>query len=253
MEIAFRAAQIDLVIHEPAKAVANRRNLAREHRRVRDHDDIGREQRLVLPDELVEVQASDLFFSFEKHLDVQRKAAGLLHVGLDRLEVHEDLSLVVGGAARVDLVLAHGRFERRRIPEIDRVHGLDVVVAVEQDRRRPGRVQPIAIDDRIAGRVEQPHMLEADALHVIGAPLGCAPHVCLMLRKRADARDREVLLELVNVAITLQVDVVDDLVDVVHLRFLGVLDGQIDAIAPLFPRSDVIADSRITDQAQREI
>ena len=74
-----------------------------------------------------------------------------------------------------------------------------------------------------------------------------------MLRKRADARDREVLLEFVDVAITLQVDVVDDLVDGVHLRFLGVLDGQIDAIAPLFPRSDVIADSGITDQAQRKI
>src|SRR5690349_24996643 len=103
MKVTFRAAEIYLVVDQPTKAVANRRNLTREHRRVRNHDDVGRKQRRVLPDELVEMQASDLFFPFEKDLDVQRQASGLLHVGLDRLEVHEDLPLVVGGASRVDL------------------------------------------------------------------------------------------------------------------------------------------------------
>ena len=258
MQIAFRPAKIDLVIHEPAQPVADRRDFAREHGGVGNDDHVRGEERLVLPHELVEVQAADFLFTLEKHFDVERQTAGLLHVRFDSLEVHEDLPFVVGRAARVDLVLAHGRFERRRFPEVDRIDGLHVVVAVEEDRRRAWRIQPFAVDDRVARRFEQPHVLEADALHVIGAPLGRAPHVGLMLGKRADARNGEVLLQLVDVAIALHVDVINDLVDVVHVphggysRF-GCLDGQIDAIAPLFPRSDVIAHARVADQPQRKI
>ncbi len=220
MQIALRAAKVDLVIREPAKPVANRGNLAREHRRIRDHHDIGSEQRFVLSDELVEVQAADLFFSLEKHLDVQRQLPGLFHVRFDRLEVHEHLPLVVGRPARINLVLAHGGFEGRRLPQVDRIHRLHVVVTVEEDRRRARRVQPFTVDDRIAWRFEQPHVLEADALHVVGAPFGRATHIALVLRKRADARDGEILLQLVDVSISLHIDVVNDLVDVFHSWFL---------------------------------
>ena len=96
----------------------------------------------------IEVKAADLLFAFENTLDVHRQPAGLLHVGLDGLEVHEDLPLVVGRPARVNLPLAHRRLERRRFPQVERVDGLHVVVAVEEDRRRARRVQPLAVDDR---------------------------------------------------------------------------------------------------------
>ena len=132
---------------------------------------------LVGADEVVEMGAADFLFAFENDLHVHRQAAVLLHVRLDRLEVHEDLALVVGRAARVDLAVADRRLERRRHPEIQRIDRLHVVVAVEQDRRRVRRAEPVAVDDRIARRVDETDVLQADAAHLVGAPLGAALHV----------------------------------------------------------------------------
>ena len=68
-------------------------------------------------DELVEMHAADFLFAFDEEPDVQRQAAGLLQEGLDRLDVHEHLALVVGRAARVDLAVTDRRLERRAGPE----------------------------------------------------------------------------------------------------------------------------------------
>ena len=102
----------------------------------------------VSADEVVEVDAADLLLALDEELDVERQAAVLLQMGLDRLDVHEHLALVVGGAARVDLAVADGRLERRAGPEVHGIDRLHVVVAVEQDRRLAGRVEPVAVDDR---------------------------------------------------------------------------------------------------------
>ena len=51
-----------------------------------------------------------------------------------------------------------------------------------------------------------------DAAHLVGAPLGAAPHVGRVLGQRADARNGEQRLQLVEVAIAVDVDEVDDLV-----------------------------------------
>ena len=143
--------------------------------------DVGAKLALVRADEVVEMLAADFLFAFEDDLDVHRQAAVLLQVRLDRLEVHEDLSLVVGRAAGVDLAVANRRFERRRLPQLERVHRLHVVVAVEEDRRRARGAEPVAVDHRIAGRVDQPDVVQADAPHLVGAPVGAAPHVGGML------------------------------------------------------------------------
>ena len=140
-------------------------------------------------DEVVEVDAADLLLALDEELDVERQAAALLQVRLDRLDVHEHLALVVGGAARVDLAVAHGRLERRAGPQLDRIDRLHVVVAVEEDRRLAGRVQPVAVDDRVAGRVDQPDVLQAGRPQRLGRPLGGAAHVAGVLRQRADARE----------------------------------------------------------------
>ena len=149
-----------------------------------------------------------------KNLKLSGRRAGLLHVSLDRLDVHEDLALVVGRAARVNLAVAHRRLERRRRPEIQRVDRLHVVVAVEEDRRLAWRVEPVAVDHRMARRVDQLHVLHAGAGERVSGPLRGAPHVRGMLGKRADARDREILLQFINVSIAVDVDEVDDVVHV---------------------------------------
>ena len=91
---------------------------------------------LVGLDEVVQVGAADFFFAFEDQLDVHRQAAVLLQVRFDGLEVHEHLALVVGRAARVDLAVADRRLERRRLPQVERIDRLHVVVAVEENGRR---------------------------------------------------------------------------------------------------------------------
>ena len=155
MEVALRAAQIDLAVDEAAEPIADRRHAAIEHRRIRDHDDVGGELALMGLDEVVEVGGADLLFALEDDLHVDRELAGLLQVRLDGLEVHEHLSLVVGRSARVDLAVADRRLKGRRLPQLDRVDRLHVVVAVEEDRRRAFGAQPVAIDDGVAGRVDR--------------------------------------------------------------------------------------------------
>ena len=171
---------------------------------------------LVGADEVVEVDAADFLLAFEDELHVHRQPAVLLQVRLDRLEVHEHLALVVGGAARVDLAVADRRLERRRLPQLQRIDRLHVVVAVEQDRRRAGRAEPVAVDDRVARRVDQPDVLQADPPHLVGAPLGAALDVAGMLGQRADARNREQRLQLLEIAFAVDVDEVDDVVHVMR-------------------------------------
>ncbi len=117
MQVALRAAQIDLEVDEPAQPVADRRDAAVEHRRVGDDDDVGGELGFVVADEVVEVRGADFLLALEDDLHVHRQPAVLLQVRLDRLEVHEDLALVVGRAARVELAVANRRLERRGFPQ----------------------------------------------------------------------------------------------------------------------------------------
>ena len=161
------------------------------------------------------MRASDLLLALDEELEVERQAPGLLHVRLDRLDVHEDLALVVRRAARVDLAVAHRRLERRRRPEIQRIDRLHVVVAVEEDRRLPRCVEPVAVDHRMAGRVDQLHVAHPGAGERVGRPLRRAPHVGGMLGKRADARDRQILPQFINVSIAVDIDEVDDVVHAV--------------------------------------
>jgi hypothetical protein len=64
----------------------------------------------------------------------------------------------------------------------------------------------------MAGRFDQPHVLEADPPHLVGGPLRAAAHVGGMLGKRADARNGQIPFELLDVSIAARVDVVDDAV-----------------------------------------
>ena len=136
---------------------------------------------------------------------------------LDGFEVHEHLALVVSRSSRVDLAVPDGCLERRRRPQLERVHGLNIVVTVEQDRRSARRFKPIAVDHRIAGRLDETHVLETDTPHFSRAPFGAPAHVGCVLWQRRNTWNREQRLQLVEVAIAIEVDEIDDLV---HGRLL---------------------------------
>ena len=63
------------------------------------------------------------------------------------------VALVVGRATAVDAAVLDGRLERRRVPQVERIDRLDVVVGVDEDRRRAFGMQPVGVDDRMAAGV----------------------------------------------------------------------------------------------------
>src|SRR5262249_44538953 len=130
MEVRLGPAHVELKIGEAAKAVADRWNTAVEHRGIGNDDDVRSEIAFVGSYDVVEMAAAHLFLAFDEDPYVQRQAAGLLHVRFDRLDVHEDLALVVRRAARINLSVANAGFKRRGRPQIQWIDGLHVVVTV---------------------------------------------------------------------------------------------------------------------------
>ena len=117
---------------------------------------------------------------------------------LERLDVQEELAFVVDRAAREDLSVAHRRLERRAVPELERLGGLHVVVAVDEHRRRARRrLAPFADDDRMARRRDASSPSRPIVAQRLGDPLGGARGVGVVLGARADARDAEQVEQLV--------------------------------------------------------
>ena len=101
---------------------------------------VGGEQIAVLGQELGEVLGARLLLA----LDEGRHADGRPSVpSADRALVHGDAGLVVAGASAEETAVALDGLVGRRGPELERPFRLDVVMGVEQDRRRPvGRGNP---------------------------------------------------------------------------------------------------------------
>src|SRR5204863_7167346 len=71
---------------------------------------------------------------------------------------------------------------------------------------------PVAVNNRITRCLDQPHVLQPDAAHLIRAPFGAAADVGLVLGQRADAGNGEQRLQFVDVSVPVDVDEVDDVV-----------------------------------------
>jgi hypothetical protein len=64
--------------------------------------------------------------------------------------VGHHLTLVVGGAAGIEVAVAHRRLERAGDPLIERVGRLHIVVTVDKDGRLAGRTEPLGEHNRVA-------------------------------------------------------------------------------------------------------
>src|SRR4051812_35481241 len=89
----------------------------------------------------------------------------------------EDLALVVTGAAAEQTPAPHRGLERCRVPLVERVDGLYVVVAVDQRGERAPTpaavgVQPVAVDGGMAGSGQNLDVLQPGTGHPLGTPLG---------------------------------------------------------------------------------
>src|SRR4029077_17629562 len=93
--------------------------------------------------------------------------------GFEGLYVAKQLSLVIGGAARMKVAVFKRRPERRRAPRAQGFAGNYVVVAIDDQRRTARGAQPRSVDDGIAAGRNDADPFEADSAEVLRQP-GCA-------------------------------------------------------------------------------
>ena len=112
---------------------------------------------LVGPDPFGDHPTARLLLTLEEDPDVDGQLPGSGHRAGD-VQQRQEVALVVRRPAAVDPPVADRRLERRRVPQLLRAGTLDVVVAVDQDRRRVGDARPkLAHGQRVA-------LAEADQL-----------------------------------------------------------------------------------------
>ena len=139
MEIFVRSGYRDFHIAQAAHAAVDGRHLVGDHRGIRNQDDIGREFLFVRGHPSRQRGASDFFFAFEDKLHIVTEFPFAQQV-FEGFDVHEQLALVVVGAAAPDGVFSRGgirtddRLERVRAPFLQRLSRLHVVMAIDQYR-----------------------------------------------------------------------------------------------------------------------
>ena len=160
----------------------------------------------VVLEEARQVRGADFLLALDDEHHVRRERAVLRQQRLHRLDVQVHLTLVVHGAAGEQVAVAHLRLERRALPLLQRLRGLHVVVAVDEQRGRAlRRAAPLAQHHGVPRRGDDLHG-EPGLAHALRQPLGGARGVVLVLALGAHAGDAEPLLELgeVLVAVALQ-------------------------------------------------
>ena len=206
VEVARGAVHGHLERRDPAEAVEERGNAAREPRRVRDRDRLrGREVLLVRLQVLVHDRAAALLLALDHEAQVERqRAAEALrgeHEGKGR-------ALVVGAAAGPDLAVFHDGFERRRLPEVKGVRGLDVVVAVDDERGLLGIDDAGAVDGGEPLPLEEPR-LEPRLLEPRADELRRPPRVGVVRPLRRDRRDAQVVEEQLEIPVAVLLEVAE--------------------------------------------
>ncbi len=160
-------------------------------------DDVGSEQLPVTVDQEGEVVGARLLLALDQDLHRDRAAAA---PRAQRGGVQDDAALVVGRASPVQTAVAHLGFERRARPLLERSLGLDVVVRVEQDRRRAGGTRDLAEHGRVidVGELDQPDAAVPRRLERLGGRLGGLAHGLVVVAGERDRRDADEVRQLLD-------------------------------------------------------
>jgi hypothetical protein len=186
--------QVDLAVDQAAHPRADRRRLPVPHPGVGHDDDITAQPVPTLLQQWAEVRRAALLLALdeESQRDGRRGRAGRLQQRAQPEQVEGHLSLVVGAAAAHQLLATQLRVERRRVPQLLGVDGLDVVVTVDDDGRsvrllgRPlgeHRGSPGRRPDLDGGKTRPPEG--------VGQPVGGPLHVGGAVGLGGDRRDAQ--------------------------------------------------------------
>ena len=193
---------------------------------VGQHDRVGGEEPSVPLQEGLEAGRADLLFALDEELEVQGQPARGLEPGARGGDVGDEGALVVHRPPAVEAAVALGRLEGRRDPLLRAAGRLDVVVAVDEQRRRALGVQPVPVDVGVlAGHLEEPHVLEAGLAQEIRGLLGRAAHLLGREALGGHARDADELGQARRHVVDVRFDVAECFVQV-RLGHLSGLPGE---------------------------
>jgi len=228
MQVHGRTRDPDFHVGESLQAVADARRGFVVQGGIRDDDGIASQFLGILFGVFVDAFAAGFLFAFDDELHVHRQLDPLLDIGLHGFDVGVDLSLVVTGAARVDDVVFDPGLEWRRIPQVQWIHRLHVVVAVEEQGLAVGPDLGFSIDQRMAAQVEDLDR-QAQFFQLVGDKGGRAPGVLVVVALGTDARYLEKFDQLVDVFGAVAVQVAQDFFTG-HGRLLLVAFGCLRAV-----------------------
>jgi hypothetical protein len=150
--------------------------------------------------------AAHFLFTFDQKFDIQRQCAVHCAQGFDGFDVHIHLTLIVGGAAAVEIAVAEGRLERRARPQLERIGGLHVIVSIAQDGGLAECMKPVGIYQRMFGGGDDFDVLHPNDAQALGHKFGGAADIALMFRQRAHAGDTQEIFQLIEETIAILFD-----------------------------------------------
>jgi hypothetical protein len=138
MQILGRPSHRDVEGDQTAARNGHRGHIGAPHGAVGRDDQIAGEALAHPLDQLGKVRASRFLLAFDQHLQIHRQPTRCFEESLRHEDRDQHRSLVVGHAAPVEAIVAHGGLERRRQPFVQRIGRLHVVMAVDEDGRLLG-------------------------------------------------------------------------------------------------------------------
>ena len=116
MQIAHGSARFDFHVDQSAEADVQGGKAGRVHLGIGNECDVGLQFCRIRGHVFRYRQTADFFFALDEELDIDGHAAVDRFDGFHRLDVGKHLALVVSRSARIEISVALGRFEGRRLP-----------------------------------------------------------------------------------------------------------------------------------------
>src|SRR5215469_10305563 len=141
------------------------------------------------------MRASDFLLPFEETLHIDWQSASGAQIRFESFDVAEQLSLVVGCAACINVSSLHRRIEWRGLPLCEGLSGQYIIVAINKESRAPLGVLPAGIDEWISLGRNDTHSLHADCLQMPRKPVRAFADVCRALRLGTNAGKTQEFLQ----------------------------------------------------------
>src|SRR5439155_13254798 len=153
----------------------------------------------IFAEKRIQIRTADLLLAFDHQMQIHRQPTMLLDRFLNSENVRKDLAFVVRCAARKNITVFQHRLERRRIPKLQRIRRLHVVMAVDQNGSASGFMLIPRPNDRMSSRGYKLR-LQTDTVKLVHQPVCTLDQLFLVLIVSRDAwkpQERVILLKII--------------------------------------------------------